>query len=109
MKTILLTTLGCLAAGALQAEVGKEITTRYAVPAPPRSEIRMPATNNVVRWSKTPGVTYSGVVVQAARTSNPLQLINPFAPASYGHAEANLVRDPITGQPDGIKLFSIGF
>jgi hypothetical protein len=37
-------------------------------------------------------------------------MLNPFAPAKYGTAEENSVLDPnITGQGDGIKLFSLSF
>jgi hypothetical protein len=53
--------------------------------------------------------SYSGLAVQAARTRNPLQLINPLAPLEHGRAEDNVVRDPISRQPSGLKLFAIQF
>jgi len=53
--------------------------------------------------------TYSGIAVQLFKTDRPLQLINPAAPARYGSAEQNIVRDPIKGKPVGFKLFSIEF
>ena len=40
---------------------------------------------------------------------NPLQMINPKAPAKYGKAEDHVVLDPDTGKWKGIKLFSINF
>src|SRR5438552_13825980 len=49
--------------------------------------------------------TYSGILIQALKTDNLLQLINPFAPPRYGSPEYNLVRDPMNGRPKGLKLF----
>jgi len=40
---------------------------------------------------------------------NPLQMINPKAPAKYGKAEDHVVLDPDTGKWKGIKLFTINF
>jgi hypothetical protein len=56
-------------------------------------------------------VSYSGVAVEIANLfdDNLFQLINPAAPARYGNGEDNLVRDPITDRPSGLKLFSIAF
>jgi hypothetical protein len=52
----------------------------------------------------------TGVIPRAVRGGNPLQMLNPFAPAKYGTAEENSVLDPnITGQGDGIKLFNLLF
>jgi len=55
--------------------------------------------------------TFSGAAVQLAKKDNPLQLLNPFAPAEYGSGRDNLVaeRDPVTGRPAGLKFFSIQF
>ena len=54
-------------------------------------------------------VTYSGIAVELLKTRNPLQLINPAAPAKYGAPEDNVLRDPISGRVSGWKIFSIGF
>jgi len=54
-------------------------------------------------------ITYSGIAVQVVKTSNPLQLFNPAAPARYGSAEDNTLRDPMTGRASGLKIFSIRF
>jgi hypothetical protein len=54
-------------------------------------------------------LTYSGIAVQAVKADNPLQLINPAAPAEYGSAEDNLVREPMTGKQAGLKFFAISF
>ena len=52
--------------------------------------------------------TYSGIAVEIVKMPNPLQILNPFAPAQYGTAEINLVRD-LGGHPSGLKFFSIQF
>src|ERR1051325_6377381 len=54
-------------------------------------------------------VTYSGIAVALVQGENPAQLLNPFAPDEYGTAEDSVVRDPITGNATGLKIFSIGF
>ena len=54
-------------------------------------------------------VTYSGVVPMISRTDNPLQLINPFAPARYGNGFDNVSVNPTTGRVEGINLFAIKF
>ncbi|MCX6902802.1 MAG: hypothetical protein NTW03_04870 [Verrucomicrobia bacterium] len=41
--------------------------------------------------------------------NNPLQIINPLAPAQYGEGEANTIRNIITGRPEGLKLLGISF
>ena len=52
---------------------------------------------------------YSGMAVDVIKTSNRLQLFNPFAPAQYGSAEDNTLRDSITGKASGWKPFPIRF
>jgi hypothetical protein len=54
------------------------------------------------------GLTYSGILVELAKTDKPFELINPAAPAEYGSSEDNVVRDPVSGR-EGLKLFSIQF
>jgi hypothetical protein len=52
----------------------------------------------------------SGVIPRAIRGGNPLQMLNPFAPAKYGRAEENVSLDPdVPGKEDGINLFSFSF
>ena len=52
----------------------------------------------------------SGVIPRATRGGNPLQMVNPFAPAKYGTAEESVSLNPdIPGKWDGIKFFSISF
>jgi hypothetical protein len=50
-----------------------------------------------------------GVLARAARGGNPLQMLNPKAPAVYGRAEDNVFLDPETGKWKGIKLLTINF
>ena len=53
---------------------------------------------------------YGGILYRAYRADNPLQLINPFAPRRYSQSvAAALPRDPITGVPSGLSIFSIRF
>jgi hypothetical protein len=103
-----------------QSGVGKEFldpsastagSTDASLPATSyRSVITLqpPKPNNVVPSNKFQGVEYSGIFVQVVR-NNPLQLINPFAPASYGDGEVNIVRNPATKKAAGLKAFQITF
>jgi hypothetical protein len=57
-----------------------------------------------------PQPTVSGVIPRAIRGGNPLQMLNPFAPAKYGTAEENVSLDPdVPGKANGINFFSISF
>ena len=52
----------------------------------------------------------SGVIPRAIRGGNPLQMLNPLAPAKYGAAEDNVSLDPdLPGKVNGIKFLSISF
>jgi hypothetical protein len=52
----------------------------------------------------------TGVIPRAIRSGNPLQMLNPLAPAKYGTAEENVVLDPDRpGKWNGIKLLGISF
>ena len=57
---------------------------------------------------KRNGITYSGILVELAKTDKPLELINPAAPPEYGSSEDNVVLDA-NGEQRGLKLFSIQF
>ena len=50
-----------------------------------------------------------GVLPRAARGGNPLQMLNPKAPAVYGKSEDSVVLDGDTGKWKGIKRFTILF
>jgi hypothetical protein len=51
----------------------------------------------------------TGVVPRAIRGGNPLQMLNPRAPARYGTAQESVVFDPYTGKWRGIKFFTFLF
>ena len=54
-------------------------------------------------------ITVGGVVGEMIKSDHPLQLFNPFAPASYGNGEDVLTYDPHTKQATGISLFTVRF
>jgi hypothetical protein len=50
------------------------------------------------------------VIPRALRGGDPLQMLNPRAPAKYGTAGENVSLDPdVPGKGNGIKFFSISF
>ncbi len=52
----------------------------------------------------------TGVVPRAVRGGNPLQMLNPRAPARYGTARESVMVDPADpGKWKGIKLFTFLF
>ena len=63
---------------------------------------------NLIQSKRHLGRGYSGIFVQAAK-SNPLQLINPWAPTEYGNGEPNVIINPLTKGVAGLKLFQISF
>ena len=57
-----------------------------------------------------PIVPTEGVVQVAIRQGNPVQLINPVAPARYGNGQEHVMHDPNDpGKPKGISLFAWSF
>jgi hypothetical protein len=109
MRSTIILAVWALCLSAAQAQVKGQASTRAGALSPPQSQVQVTATNQVHRSLKSPARTYSGVAVQAAKSRNPLQLINPLAPARYGSGEANLVLNPATLQGEGINLFSVAF
>ncbi len=52
----------------------------------------------------------SGVIPRAIRGGNPVQMLNPRAPAKYGTAAQSVLLKPDgSGKWNGIKLFTIYF
>jgi hypothetical protein len=52
----------------------------------------------------------SGVIPRAIRGGNPLQMLNPLAPAKYGTANESVSIDPdVPGRVNGIIFVSIPF
>ncbi len=97
MKTLMISVLAALATTAsaqtLRAPIGPQKPVR-AMPTPAPITLR-------------PEV--QGVVPRAFRGGNPLQMLNPGAPARYGTGEQSLAYNPFTGRYDQIKLFEIVF
>ena len=61
-----------------------------------------------ISWALfAPEPRYTGILMQARQAANPLQLVNPFAPARYGDGRKNVTRDPVSGRVDGLSIFSI--
>jgi hypothetical protein len=67
--------------------------------------LNQPKPNEIVKGK----FVLSGIAVEAVKKRNPLQLINPAAPAEYGSPDDNLVREPPNGRPGGLKIFAIRF
>jgi hypothetical protein len=109
MKTILVL-LGLLIAGSVLAEQPKpaDNSLNTVLTAPLRGGVQVAPSQkpNEIIGDR---FIYTGIVVQVAKTKNPLQLINPWAPKEYGTGDCNLDRDIITGKPTGFKVFSIKF
>jgi len=53
--------------------------------------------------------SFSGVAVKIWTADNKLQLLNPWAPETYGSGEDNLDHDLLTGKPAGVNVFCIRF
>ncbi len=52
---------------------------------------------------------YGGVLGQALESRRPWQLFNPLAPPEFGDGTQNLSVNPVTGQAEGVTLFSFQF
>ena len=105
--SILLCALAALSANArpgdTEESLESQLTAGLAKASASASDREKP--NEIMKGS----VTYSGIAVQLLKTDNPLQLLNPAAPARYGSAEDNVIRDPFTGIASAWKIFSIKF
>jgi hypothetical protein len=75
--------------------------------------LRAPIKKKTVKTEAPPPVRrqkVDGVLVAAFQPGgNPLQMLNPKAPAKYGTAQQHVDIDPRTGKWKGIKLFTITF
>ena len=83
-------------------------------PATARSHTASFESRHHVRQTPLPAAhpqpTVSGVIPRAIRGANPLQMLNPFAPAKYGTADDNVSFDPdVPGKVNGINFFSVSF
>jgi hypothetical protein len=101
---------------AVGAEVKGPAPSQPSSPKAVKSEMTVTTTpttsiTNVVYPSlKNPSVAYSGVLVHAVKTRNPLQALNPVAPAGYGPPpDPNLPKPPLAVRSWGITLFAVQF
>ena len=73
---------------------------------------RAPAAKKAVQRPAAPPAIYKdnvqGVIPRGVRGGNPLQMLNPNAPAKYGTAAQSVAIDE-TGKWRGIKFFEILF
>ena len=102
---LLLFGLGILASNAQQtppSESLEALTVRRAEETALTNELKP---NEI----KAGPVSYSGIAVEVVKVDNLFELINPAAPAEYGFAEQNVVRDPADNKISGLKFFSIQF
>ena len=105
--TVLLCALAALTANARPAETESSLEYRLAAGlARSNAATSKGAKPNEIVKGK---ITYSGIAVQLLTTDDPLELINPVAPAKYGSAEDNVLRDSTHGWASGLKFFSIRF
>ncbi|HEY2800037.1 MAG TPA: hypothetical protein VGI85_05550 [Chthoniobacterales bacterium] len=101
-KTLIIGALALAASGGLCFGQGLEITTG-------NPNITLPAKPSPSPETVAPSAR-GGVVFTAVRNGNPLQMLNPVAPARYGNARDHVTYDPKNpGKPKGIKLFEWTF
>ena len=67
--------------------------------------VETPAPNETTRGR----IKMDGILVQAVKADNPLQLINPAAPERYGSADDNVARDFTSGKVSGLKFLELRF
>ena len=105
------TLIACLAIGFLTLDRSVRAAGN---PATPRSHTTFFESRHHARPTHRPltlpAQNISGVIPRAIRGGNPLQMLNPLAPAKYGTAEENVSLDPdVLGKWNGINLFTISF
>ena len=105
MKKLLILGVLILVAGSVVAQSPrKKTTSTFTTTARGRKQGPTPTPPPIRRQEVT------GVLPRAFQPGgNPLQMLNPKAPAQYGTAEDSVVLDPDTGKWKGIKLFSFNF
>ena len=101
--SVLLATVASVAFGQGQGE----LTTTTTRPAT-KGELQKRLPNE--RPGAVPYVPTEGAVQVALRTGQPIQLINPAAPAQFGTGHEHVSHDPKDpGKPKGIVLFAWTF
>lgn len=91
-------------AASVSLSFGQGLTTTIGKPSiviPPAKPVATPVPVPSAR---------GGVIPTAVRNGNPLQLLNPRAPARYGNSQQHITTDPRDpGKPTGISLFAWTF
>ena len=110
VSTILALTTGmAFAQGQGQAPAQGQLSTTVLTTTTSTGEVR-----TTILKPRSPAaapiVPTEGVVQVAIRQGNPVQLINPVAPARYGNGQEHVSHDPNDpGKPKGIVLFAWSF
>ena len=109
---IVVTTLLC---GSWLAAQAQTVTNKDLLQESPKAQVQAESRSQkdiqgavqarkVKLYFKTSPARTGGIVTSAAKADNPLQLINPFAPASYGTGGANVIVDAEGKRPAGLAL-----
>ena len=107
MKKLILSVLLATATSVAFGQGQGELTTTTTRPAT-KGELQKQLPNE--RPAAAPYVPTEGAVQLAIRTGQPIQLINPLAPARFGNAHERVSHDPKDpGKPKGIVLFAWSF
>ncbi len=106
MKKLVLSILLAAATSVALGQGQGELTTTARPTTTGRVQVPLP--NG--RPAAAPYVPTEGAVQLAIRTGQPIQLINPAAPARFGNAQERVSHDPKDpGKPKGIVLFAWTF
>jgi hypothetical protein len=120
-KKLLVSTILALTAGMALAQGQNQTPAPVPVPAQGQLSTTVLTTTTATGEVRTtilkprvpaaaPLVPTEGVVQVAIRQGNPVQLINPVAPARYGNGQEHVMHDPNDpGKPKGISLFAWSF
>ena len=118
-KKLLISTILALTAGMALAQAPAQtpipgqaqgqLATTVLTTTTPTGEVRKTILESRLP-AAAPIVPTEGVVQVAIRQGNPVQLINPVAPARYGNGQEHVMHDPNDpGKPKGISLFAWSF
>ena len=109
LLTILLAGLTTLALAQEPAAQGELTTTATTTTTTTTGQIQKELEKSK-RPQAAPLFPTEGVIQQAIKTRQPLQMVNPAAPARFGSGHQHVSHDPKNpGKPKGIVLWSIAF
>jgi hypothetical protein len=105
------TLIACLVTGLLTSSQSvRAASKRAAALTPITSFEHKQHTRQTHRPATLSQQAVSGVIPRAVRGGNPLQMLNPLAPAKYGTADESVSVDPdVPGKVNGIIFVSIPF